>query len=285
MEKKCALDSLSALAHDIRLDVFRLLVRAGPEGKTAGEIADALNIRANTLSNNLSILASAGLVRSLREGRSIRYFAGIETMRGLLAFLMRDCCGGRPELCQPLLDEIACDGQGAATADRPYEVLFLCTGNSDRSILAEAILNARGGGRFRAHSAGTSPSGEVHPWVLQLLGRLGHDTAGLRPKSWDEFAGPGAPRMDFVLALCDEAAGKTCPVWPGQPVSAHWGLPDPAAAQGGEAERRLALTETCRTLQRRIAAFASLPIASLDRPSLQRHVDDIGRTVETSMES
>ncbi len=284
MEKNRVLDTLAALAHDIRLDVFRLLVQAGPEGRTAGEIADMLNIRANTLSNNLTVLAAAGLVHSAREGRSIRYFAGIEAMRGLLAFLMQDCCGGRPELCQPVLDQIARNGQRPAMTDHPYHVLFLCTGNSARSILAEAILNAEGKGRFHAHSAGSFPKGTVHPLALQLLERRGHDTAGLRSKGWDEFAGPEAPQMDFVFTVCDDAAGEICPVWPGQPMTAHWGLPDPAAATGTEAERHLAFAQTYRALKNRISAFVSLPIASLDRLSLQGHVDRIGRAPDAPAE-
>ncbi|KGJ05546.1 Protein-tyrosine-phosphatase [Paracoccus halophilus] len=162
-------------------------------------------------------------------------------------------------------------------SDTVYNVLFLCTGNSARSILAETILNAEGKGKFRAFSAGSSPRGEVHPFTLQLLERLGHDTAGLRSKSWDEFAAPDAPRMNFVFTVCDNAAGEVCPIWPGQPMSAHWGLPDPAAATGTDAERHLAFAETYRMLRNRISIFTSLPIASLDRMSLQQRVDEIGR--------
>lgn len=156
-------------------------------------------------------------------------------------------------------------------------VLFLCTGNSARSIIAEAILNREGIGRFRAFSAGSRPKGEVHPFALDLLRRLNHDTAGLRSKSWDEFAGEGAPRMDFVFTVCDSAAAEECPFWPGQPVTAHWGLPDPAAAEGSGAERALAFAETYKVLLRRISIFVSLPLPTLDVLSLQRHLEDIGR--------
>ncbi len=161
--------------------------------------------------------------------------------------------------------------------DRVFNVLFLCTGNSARSILAEAILQREGGGRFRAFSAGSHPKGEVHPYALDLLQKLGHDTGFARSKSWDEFAEAGAPKMDFVFTVCDDAAAETCPVWPGQPITAHWGVPDPAAAQGSEAEKRLAFAEAYRMLENRIKAFASLPLASLDRMALQRRLDDIGR--------
>ncbi len=159
----------------------------------------------------------------------------------------------------------------------PYNVLFLCTGNSARSIIAECVLNRAGEGRFRAFSAGSVPRGSVHPYALDLLERQGYPTAGLRSKSWDEFAVPGAPKLDFVFTVCDRAASEACPVWPGQPMTAHWGVPDPAAAEGTEAERRLAFTDALRMLKNRIGVFASLPIAALDRLSLKRKLDEIGR--------
>jgi protein-tyrosine-phosphatase len=159
--------------------------------------------------------------------------------------------------------------------DKTYNVLFLCTGNSARSIIAESVLNRIGKGRFRAYSAGSYPRGTVHPFALDLLRRQGYDTAKLRSKSWDEFAAPEAPPLDFVFTVCDNAAGEVCPLWPGQPMTAHWGMPDPAAATGSETERRLAFAETLKMLTRRIGAFASLPIPALDRMALQRAVDDI----------
>ncbi|WP_134681095.1 arsenate reductase ArsC [Paracoccus ravus] len=170
-------------------------------------------------------------------------------------------------------------------SDKAYNVLFLCTGNSARSIMAETILNAEAGGRFHAFSAGSTPKGVVHPFALQLLDRLGHDCSGLRSKSWDEFARPDAPQMDFVFTLCDDAADEICPVWPGQPMTAHWGLADPAVATGNEAERHLAFADTYRALKNRILAFTSLPIASIDRMSLQRHVDEIGQSATTLSEN
>ena len=160
---------------------------------------------------------------------------------------------------------------------RPYNVLFLCTGNSARSIIAEALLGHLGGGLFKGHSAGSLPKGEVHPLAAALLKEQGLSKDALRSKSWDEFARPGAPVMDFVFTVCDHAAGEVCPVWPGQPVTAHWGMPDPAAADGGEAERMLAFRDAFRVLDRRLRIFASLPIASLDRMALTRRVEAIGR--------
>lgn len=162
---------------------------------------------------------------------------------------------------------------------KAYNVLFLCTGNSARSIIAEAILNRLGRGRFRAYSAGSYPKGEVHPFTLQLLKGLNYDTSSARSKSWDEFAAPNAPQMDFVFTVCDDAAGEACPAWPGQPMTAHWGVPDPAAAEGSEPERHFAFTETHRMLSNRLSIFISLPMTSLDRLALQRRLDEIGRNV------
>lgn len=162
------------------------------------------------------------------------------------------------------------------TSARSYNVLFLCTGNSARSILAEAILNRTGAGRFRAFSAGSHPKGAVHPYSLDLLRNLGHPVDDLRSKSWDEFAVPGAPPLDFVFTVCDDAAGEACPVWPGQPMTAHWGLPDPAAVTGSEAFRRAAFADTYRMLSNRIGIFLNLPLASIDRMALKRSLDAIG---------
>ena len=163
-----------------------------------------------------------------------------------------------------------------------FNVLFLCTGNSARSLLAEAILNREGRGKFVAYSAGSQPKGAAHPFAIDLLKKLNHPTEHLRSKSWDEFAVPGAPELDFVFTVCDNAASEVCPVWPGQPMTAHWGIPDPAAAEGSEAERRLAFADAYRQLNNRISIFTSLPIASLDRLSLQKRLQEIGRKLPES---
>jgi arsenate reductase len=162
--------------------------------------------------------------------------------------------------------------------DRVYNVLFLCTGNSARSILAEAIANHRTDGRFRAFSAGSYPKGAVNPRALTLLKRMGLSTEGLRSKPWEEFSRPDAPPLDFVITVCDDAAGELCPVWPGQPMTAHWGQPDPAAVEGTELEKTNAFRDAFRMLERRIALFANLPIASLDRLALGNKVRDIGKS-------
>src|SRR5690348_13376705 len=164
-------------------------------------------------------------------------------------------------------------------ADRPYNVLFLCTGNSARSVLSESILNARGKGRFVAYSAGSHPTGRVNPFAVDLLKRMGMPTDGLRSKSWDEFAQPGAPPLDFVFTVCDNAAGEVCPYWPGQPMTAHWGVPDPRSEEGTDTEKWLAFRSAFRLLENRIKIFTSLPIASLDRIRLQERLDAIGKTL------
>jgi arsenate reductase (thioredoxin) len=165
---------------------------------------------------------------------------------------------------------------------KPFNVLFLCTGNSARSIIAESILNREGRGKFRAFSAGSHPKGSIHPYALDLLRKLNYDVAGLRSKNWAEFSRPEAPKLDFVFTLCDDAAAEVCPVWPGQPMTAHWGLPDPVTASGSEAEIHLAFADAYRMLNNRISIFTSLPLRSLDQLSLQKQLDSIGKSNEPS---
>ncbi|WP_296754794.1 arsenate reductase ArsC [Thiobacillus sp.] len=163
-------------------------------------------------------------------------------------------------------------------AEPVFNVLFLCTGNSARSILAESLLNSLGNGRFRAYSAGSHPAAQVNPFVRELLEKSHLSTAELRSKSWDEFAQPGAPRLDFVFTVCDKAAGEVCPVWPGQPMTAHWGVPDPVAVEGTDDQKRHAVVDAMNQLQRRISMFVCLPFATLDRIKLQQAVQLIGET-------
>jgi arsenate reductase len=162
----------------------------------------------------------------------------------------------------------------------PYNVLFLCTGNSARSIIAEAIMQREGRGKFVGYSAGSQPRGEIHPFTADLLTRMNFDPSQFRSKSWQEFASDDAPKLDFVFTVCDNAANETCPVWPGQPMSAHWGVPDPAAAEGTDAEKRLAFADTYRMLTQRISIFVNLPIAGLDQLTLQRRLDEIGGHIQ-----
>ena len=167
----------------------------------------------------------------------------------------------------------------------PLKVLFLCTGNSARSIIAEAIMNREGRGRFRAYSAGSHPKGEVNPNTIRLLEGLHYRTDELRSKSWDEFERPGAPKLDFVFTVCDDAAEEVCPIWPGQPMTAHWGMPDPATAPGSPAEIALAFADTYRMMSHRLELFMSLPMSSLDRLSLQRRLDEIGQRREAAQKA
>ena len=170
-------------------------------------------------------------------------------------------------------------------ADKIFNVLFVCTGNSARSIMAECIMNREGLGKFKGFSAGSSPKGEVHPYALDLLKTLNYKTDDLRSKDWTEFTQPGAPELDFVFTMCDSAANEPCPVYPGQPMSAHWGLPDPAAATGNEALRRTAFADAYRMINNRVSIFANLPLTSLDKLSLKKHLEEIGQAQPEAKES
>ena len=266
---------LSILGHPQRLAVFRLLMRRYPDRVPAGELADALDLKASTLSAYLSALQQAGLVSQERSGTSLLYAIAMTEVRRTFDYLLLDCCRGRPELCLPV-SPFSTTGT-PPMSDRKYKVLFICTGNSARSIFAESILRKEAGDRFEAHSAGTRPRSELNPFALEVLDQKGHDISVLRAKNVDEFRGEGAPKFDFVFTVCNQAANEECPAWTGQPVSAHWGMPDPVKADGTPAQKSLAFQQTYGALQNRIRAFAALPIASLDRISLQEAVDDIGR--------
>lgn len=265
MNSESASHSFAALSHPGRLDVFRLLVRHAPAGLRPHEMAAALSLRPNTLSNYLSALEEAGLVRHSREGRAVHYHARTDHAGALIDYLAQDCCRGRAPVCPP-------PETRATTA--PRHVLFVCSGNSARSLLAEALLRDLGGGRLIAHSAGTTPRGAAHPLTLDLLARHGHDTTGLAPRGLSPWRDPGAPRMDLVLTVCDDAASCDTAPLPGQPVQAHWGLPDPVAVTDAAA-RGAAFARTYTTLRRRIAALAALPFERLDRAGLQRRLDEI----------
>jgi arsenate reductase len=290
MHEHDAIRALAALAQEHRLQIFRLLIRQAPYGLPAGQIGACLGISASTLSSHVAQLERAGLLRSWREHQRIFYAADPEAFRGLLGFLTEECCAGHPELCgygpqdEALRVEVMSPDRTRAAQQAlrqkatVFNVLFLCTGNSARSILAEGLLNRLGGEKFRAYSAGSHPKDVIHPYALELLQQYAYPTDQLRSKSWDEFTGPQAPPLDFVFTLCDAAAEETCPVWPGQPTMAHWGLPDPAAVEGTEEAKRHAFVETMRMLQQRIDIFVHLPMAKLDQLSLQQRVDAIGKT-------
>ncbi|SFK89150.1 metalloregulator ArsR/SmtB family transcription factor [Methylocapsa palsarum] len=274
-EGKDAVEVLAALAQPLRLELFRLLVRYLPYGLAAGEIARLLAIPQNTLSNHLSILDHAGLIHSRRDGRSIIYAADKELPLRLAAFLTEDCCQASGRTCGPDTKPFPAKRE-AHMASKTYNVLVLCTGNSARSILAEAILNKEGAGRIKAFSAGSRPKGEPNPHAIALLRDLDYDTSAFHSKSWEEFSRPTAPKMDFVLTVCDSAAGESCPYWPGHPLVAHWGIPDPAAIDGTDAEKRAAFMEAYRRLVARITAFVNLDLEQLDLASLKERLSAIG---------
>ncbi|WP_170443156.1 helix-turn-helix domain-containing protein [Ruegeria arenilitoris] len=269
-------DRLSTLGHPARLAVFRLLMRRYPDRIPATEIAMALDLKPNTLSNYVNALMQAGLVTQERVGTSLRYSVDMDAVRQTFVYLLLDCCRGRPELCAP--SPLNGVDAHAAKAPRTYNVLFICTGNSARSIFAEALLKQLGGDRFNVFSAGTRPRSQLNPAALEVLRQNGHDISDLRAKNVSEFQAPGAPKFDFVFTVCNQAANEDCPAWPGQPVSAHWGMPDPVKAEGTEAQKRLAFQQAYGALRNRILTFSSLPFETLDRMSLQKAVDDIGQT-------
>lgn len=279
MDSSHAAQAFAALGQATRLDVMRALLAAGPSGLAAGDLAGRVGVPPSTLSFHLRALEAAGLAGATRQGRSLLYAARLAALRELLAFLAESCCGGEPERCGDL-HRLFDDPRGARAMSTPpvFNVLFLCTQNSARSIMAEAILGKLGQGRFRAFSAGSSPRpGGPLPEVLAQLQALGHDISGLRSKSWDEFAGPGAPRMDFVITLCDTLAGQACPDFGETTVTAAWPLPDPAKFTGSPAERATLLNELYAALRRRLEILVSLPVASLDRLALKARLDELAR--------
>ncbi|TCM88152.1 metalloregulator ArsR/SmtB family transcription factor [Rhodovulum steppense] len=276
MEEKIPV-RLAALAHPHRLAIFRLLTRRYPDRVAAGEIAEALGLKPSTLSAYLASLMRARLVTQTREGTSLRYAINVTEVRHTFDYLFLDCCRGRPDLCSPMASPL--QTEAAPMADRKYNVLFICTGNSARSIFAESILRKEAGDRFTAFSAGTIPNSELNPFAVKVLTDKGHDVSVLRAKNVAEFIGPGAPHLDFVFTVCDQAANEECPSWEGQPVTAHWGMPDPVKAEGTDAQKSLAFQHAYGALRNRIVTFAALPFATLDRVALQKAVDDIARDV------
>ena len=251
-------------------------MRFAPQGVRPTEIAAALGLKQNTLSHHLADLTASGLVGVERQGRSLYYAVDLQTTEGLIGYLALDVGRARPDLLAPLLPA----GKDAAMPDTGFNVLFICSGNSARSIFAEALLRDLGKGKFHAFSAGTRPSPQINPFALDVLRRNGHDISGLRAKHISEFQQPESPVMDFVFTVCDTAAAEECPSWSGQPITGHWGLPDPANAPGSEAEKALVFAQTYAALRRRIAAFVELPFDSLNRIALQSRVDAIGSDSE-----
>lgn len=255
--------------------MFRLLMRRCPDELPAGEIAEALDFKASTASVYLSALTQAGLISQRRDGTRLLYAINLDAAREVVAGLFVDCCRGRADLCPPQFSDLL--RSISPMTDKKFNVLFVCTGNSARSIFAETILRDKVGDTFIAYSAGTAHRSELNPFAVELLKSKGHDVSLLRSKNIEEFQGVDAPRMNFVFTVCDRAANEECPTWPDQPVSGHWGMPDPVKAEGTDAAKRLAFHQTYGALHNRIMAFSALPFENLDRGSLQKHVDQIGK--------
>ncbi len=255
--------------------VFRLLMRRCPDEVPAGEIATALALKPSTASVYLSALTQTGLIAQRRDGTRLLYAVNLDAAREVVAGLFVDCCRGRADLCPPQFSDLLTGI--TPMAEKKYNVLFVCTGNSARSIFAETILRDLAGAKFVAYSAGTLPRSQLNPFAVEMLKSKGHDVSALRSKNVSEFQGADAPKMDFVFTVCDRAANEDCPTWPGQPVSGHWGMPDPVKADGTDAEKRLAFQQTYGALRNRITAFTALPFDLLDRGTLQQSVDEIGK--------
>ena len=272
-----------ALAQDTRLRVMRALATKGASGMAAGELAAALNQLPSTLSFHLAALEQAQLVQSTRQGRHVIYAVRFAGLRALFSFLTETCCSGRPDLCGDLarlLPEPPMEDDPMTPA---FNVLFLCTHNSARSLMAQAILDRLGKDRFNAYSAGSEPASSPMRDVIQRLQTLGHDVSQLRCKSWSEFVGPEAPRMDFVITLCDTLTGQDCPDFGEKPITAAWPLPDPAKFSGSEIERATMINELYGMIRRRLEIFINLPYATLDKMALKARLDELGDSTKATV--
>ncbi|KZD21218.1 helix-turn-helix domain-containing protein [Tardiphaga robiniae] len=277
-----AVERFASIAQPTRLQALRLLLSVYPESLGAGEVARRCEVPHNTMSTHLATLMRAGMIEAAKDGRAMNYRADLTGYRGLIDYLTRDCCGGHPELCAPTAPPF----EETPTPDvltPAFNVLFLCTHNSARSIIAEAVLERMGKGKFRAYSAGSDPGKAPLPEVIERLRQLGHDVGGLHCKSLDDFSGPDAPRMDFVIALCDTPEGQFCPDIDSRFVTGAWPLPDPARFDGSPVEKTTLLNELYAMIRRRIEIFVSLPFAALDRMALKARLDEIGDSTRISI--
>ena len=271
MTKEEATAALAALGQDTRLTIVRLLAHNAAEGMAAGELGARLGLSSAALAFHLNHLKRAQLVTSRRHRSFVIYAARDRSVEGLIEYLAEHC--RRP--ARKAAPQFSADRH--TQAHRPLNVLFLCTRNSARSVMAECAMNRWGGGRFHAFSAGSDPGGGVHPITLRLLKSLHYETAALRSKSWNEFSIPDGPPLDFVFTLCDRAAAETCPTWPGQPIRAHWGIPDPVAARGSERVRAKTIARVYGELERLIRLLTAHPIETLERFALERWVTELGK--------
>lgn len=275
MEIDDAAKKFAALAQVTRIDVLRALAQRGAGGMAAGELASTLGLAPSTLSFHLSALEQAGLIQSSRHSRNVIYAVRFVGLRALFILLAETCCSSLPDLRSDLV-KLLPESEERSTMQPAFNVLFICTRNSARSIMAEAILEKIGRGKFRAYSAGTVPASAPMPDVLNRLQVIGHDVSQLHSKSWTDFTGPDAPRMDFVISLCDVPEGEACPDLGARPITASWPFPDPARFSGSEVERTTLLNELYGMIRRRLEAFTSLPFASLDTMALKARLDELG---------
>ncbi len=273
---------LSALGQPTRLEIFRLLTREHDNGLAAGEIGRTLGVPASTLSAHLSQMEGCGLLYSRRSHRQVIYYVNQAFVRQFFTFLTEDCCYGRPELCgwqyhpRTLSSSTPLDPESYMDANQPLNVLFLCTGNSARSIMGEAIMNKFAMGRYKAYSAGSDPKGEINPLTIRVLESEGHRTDEFKSKSWDQFL-ELKTEFSFVFTVCDSVKEQGCPTFPGQLLTAHWALPDPAAVTGTDTEKMAAFREVYGMMYRRIDIFLNLPIRALESKALQAELDNIGK--------
>lgn len=270
MTKADLILALGALAQETRLDILRMLVQRSPEGMPAGAIGERLKLPSPTLAFHLNHLKHSGLVVSRRQSRTVFYDARVRTIHNVVEYLAENF----RSRVKPEMRDLRTN---AKSSGRPMKILFLCTRNSARSIMAECAMKRWGDGRFQASSAGSDPAENVHPATLRLLNELKYETRGLRSKSWDEFSEPDGEALDFVYTLCDRAAAEVCPAWPGQPLVAHWGVKDPLAFKGSAAATRKVFLETYGALEQRIRIFTSLPVETLERFALERWITEIGK--------
>jgi len=276
LDPTAAVDLLGALAQSTRLEIFRLLMRYRPHGLAAGDIGRLLAVQHNTLSTHLAALEQVGLLASRREGRHIIFAAVPDRADALLGFLSEACCAELPVACCTAAGPSYPSRKEAQVTDTPLRVLVVCTGNSARSIMAEAVLNREGLGRIQAFSAGSRPHEAPHRLATGLLDELGYETEGFRSKSWDEFLGPDAPQLDLVITVCDAAADEACPAFPGVPMRVHWGLDDPARVEGPVEARRAAFRRSYRELTARVTAFVNLPFERMTLAELEPVLVAIG---------
>lgn len=283
MDFSDAAAGFAALSQETRLKLMRLLATMGATGMPAGELAVRLALPPSTLSFHLSALEQAGLLRSTRRGRQMIYAVRIIGLRELFSFLTETCCSGRPELCGDLARLLPEESMEDDVMTPAFNVLFLCTHNSARSIMAEAILERVSRGKFRSYSAGSDPAAVPMPEVIENLKMMGHDVAQLHSKSWNEFMRSDAPRMDFVIALCDTLDGQHCPDFGDKAVTGAWPLPDPAKFSGSPLERATLINELYGMIRRRLEIFISLPFATLDKMAIKARLDEIGESTRVSV--